>query len=146
MDGAVIPPGLLFELGLLNPDGWGQIFPKWPFLEKHTLMNIPKNFASNVLPPQGASHPIFPGCPPRTADRSDLDSSGVSALPGRLSAYEMLCVPFKNRVSVSPSPVELLHTNLTGLQCQMLQGLLLPMPNLRVCGPDVGLTPIGESL
>ena len=27
-DGAVIPPELLFGLGLLSADGWGQIFPK----------------------------------------------------------------------------------------------------------------------
>jgi len=52
MVGAVISPGLLFGLGLLSADGWGQIFPKWPSLEEHMLMNIPKNFASNVLPPQ----------------------------------------------------------------------------------------------
>ena len=29
---------------------WGQIFPKWPPPEKGMLMNIPKSFASNVLP------------------------------------------------------------------------------------------------
>ena len=52
MGGAVIPPGLLFGLGLLSTDGWGQIFPKWPLVEKHTLMNIPETFAFNALPPQ----------------------------------------------------------------------------------------------
>ena len=41
MGGAVITPGLLFALGLLNADGWGQIFPKWPPLKQHMLMNIP---------------------------------------------------------------------------------------------------------
>ena len=46
------PLGLLFALGLLSPSGWGQIFPKWPPLEEHTLMNIPESFASNVLAPQ----------------------------------------------------------------------------------------------
>ena len=50
--GAVIPPGLLFGLGLLSADGWGQIFPQWPPPEKHMLMNIAENFASNVLPLQ----------------------------------------------------------------------------------------------
>ena len=52
MGGAVIPPGLLFALGLLWADGWGLIFPKWPPPEKGTLTNIPESFASNVLPPQ----------------------------------------------------------------------------------------------
>ncbi len=63
--GAVIPPGLLFGLGLLRADGWGQIFPKWPPPEKGTLMNIPKSFASNVLPTQQATFtPFFPGGSP----------------------------------------------------------------------------------
>ena len=47
----MIPPGLLFDLGLLSADGWGQIFQKWPPLEEQTLMIIPETFASNVLPP-----------------------------------------------------------------------------------------------
>ena len=34
-DRAVIPPGLLFAMGLLRlTDKWGQIFPKWPPPEK----------------------------------------------------------------------------------------------------------------
>ena len=79
---AVIPLGLLFGLGLLSADGWGQVFPKWPPPEKHMLMDIPKSFASNVLPhnePQ--SPPVFPGDPPRTAVRSDPYSYGAFALP-----------------------------------------------------------------
>ena len=52
MGGAVFPHCLLFGLGLLNPDGWGQIFPKWPPLEEIMMVIIPKIFASNVLPPQ----------------------------------------------------------------------------------------------
>ena len=50
MGGAVIPPGLLFGLGFLSADEWGQVFPKWPPLEEHMLMIIPENFASNALP------------------------------------------------------------------------------------------------
>ena len=35
--GAVVPPGLLFVLGLLSTDGWGQIFPKMSTCrERHT--------------------------------------------------------------------------------------------------------------
>ena len=79
----MIPPGLLFALGLLRlTDGWGQIFPKWPPPEKGMLLNIPKSFAFNVLPPQQATFtPVFPGCPPRTAVRFDLGSCGDLALP-----------------------------------------------------------------
>ena len=130
MGRAVIPPGLLFGLGLLSADWCGQIFPKRPPPEKHRLMNIPKSFASNVLPPQQATFtPVFPGCPPRTAVRFDPDSHGDFALPWDPVHMKVLCVPFKNGVSVFPSPVELLHTSPTGLQCQMLQGLFLPVPD-----------------
>ena len=55
----MIPPGLLFALGLLSDDGWGQIFSKWPPPEKRMLMNIPESFASSVLPPQEPHSPLF---------------------------------------------------------------------------------------
>ena len=123
----MIPLWLLFALGLLSADGLDQIFPKWPPPEKGMLLNIPKNFASNVLPSQQATYtPVFPGGPPRTAVRFDPDSYGDFALS---SAHESLRAPFKNGVSIFPSPVELLCTSPTGLQCQMLQGLFLPVPD-----------------
>ena len=54
-------PRLLFGLGLLSPDGWDQISPKWPPLEEHMLMLIPETFASNVLPAQWDTDiPCFP--------------------------------------------------------------------------------------
>ena len=82
LGGAVIPPGLLFAVGLLSTDVWGQIFPKCPPPEKYMLLNIPESFASNVLPSQQATFtPVFPGCPPRTVVRFDLDSYGDFALP-----------------------------------------------------------------
>ena len=70
-------------------------------------------------------------------------------LPWDPVPVQSLCVPFKNGVSVSPSLVELLHTSPTGLQCQMLWGLFLPVPDPQAWVLDVGLrtlTPIGESL
>ena len=61
---------------------WGQIFPKWPPRRRALLLNIPESFAFNVLPSQQATFtPVFPGCPPRTVVRFDLDSHGVFALP-----------------------------------------------------------------
>ena len=59
MGGALIPQGLLFGLGLLSTDGWGQIFPKWPPPEKYMLMNIPETFASNAVPLQQATFTLF---------------------------------------------------------------------------------------
>ena len=81
--------------------------------------------------------------------------SGLTQIPMEIcfalgaSAHESLCAPFKNGFSVSPSPVELLRTSPTGLQCQMLWGLFLPMPDPHTWEFDVGLrtlTPIGECL
>ena len=54
------PTWVTVRPGLLRADGWGQIFPKWPPPEKHTLMNIPKSFASNALPQQQAMATLFP--------------------------------------------------------------------------------------
>ena len=48
-------------------------------------------------------------------------------------------MPFKNGVSVSPSPMEFLCASPSVLQCQMLCGLLLPMPDPWVWRSDVGL-------
>ena len=147
---AVIPHGFLCGLGLLNADGWGQIFPKWPPLEKHTLMNIPKSFASNALLPQQAT--VTPCFPRRSSKNcSQVQPRFLWRLCFALgpSTHESLCVPFKNGVSVSPSPVELLHTSPTGLQCHILLGLLLTVPDPHTWEFDVGLralTPVGESL
>ena len=63
-------------------DWWGQSFLKRPPPEKGMLINIPKTFAFNVLPPQQATFtPVFPGDLPRTAVRFDPDSYGDFALP-----------------------------------------------------------------
>ena len=61
MGGAVIPLGLLFALGLLRADGWGQIFQNGHLQRKALLLNTPESFASNGLPPQQATFiPVFP--------------------------------------------------------------------------------------
>ena len=97
MVGAVIPPGLLFGLGLLSADGWGQIFPKWPPPEKCMLMNIPKSSGSNALPPQQAA---FTPCFHRRSSKncSQVQPRFLWSLRFALgpSAHESLCVPFKN--------------------------------------------------
>ena len=79
----MIPPGLLFALGLLSTDcRVGPDFPKMATSRERQLLNIPESFAFNVLPSQQATFtPVFPGCPPRTAVRFDPDSYGDFALP-----------------------------------------------------------------
>ena len=138
MHSPLIPPGLLFGLRLLSPDGWGLIFPKWPSLEEQTL--IPESFASNVLPLQQASvTPCFPRTSSKNYSLIQLRFLWSLSFAQGPSAHETLHVPFKKGVSISPSPVELLCTSPTGLQCQMLCWLFPPMPDPQVWRPDVGL-------
>ena len=69
-------------------------------------MLIPKNFASNILPPQEAIvTPVFPGDPPKTVGKSDPDSCGVSALPWDLE-HMKACVCLSSVESLF-SPVQL---------------------------------------
>ena len=144
----MFPPCLLFGLGLLSLDGWGQMFPKWPppgcshwlFLRHLPLMSLPHN------------EPQLPHFPRRSSKHHRqvwprvLWSLCYSLGP---SAHESLCIPFKHGVSISPSLVQLLWTNTTGPQCQILQGILLPVPDPQVWEPDMGLRiliPLGEIL
>ena len=84
-------------------DGWGQIFPKWPPPEKGMLLNIPKSFASNVLPPQQPPFtPVFPGGPPRIAVWFDPDSYGDFALPWD-PVHMKVCVHLLRMVFPFPS-------------------------------------------
>ena len=80
----MIPPGLLFALGLLS--GWltggARFSQNGPLQRKALLLNIPQSFAFTVLPSQQSTFtPVFPGCPPRTAVRFDPDSYGDLTLP-----------------------------------------------------------------
>ena len=80
----MIPPGLLFALGLLRSwlTGGARFSQNGPLQRKALLLNIPESFAFNVLPSQQATFiPVFPRCPPRTAVRFDPDSYGDLALP-----------------------------------------------------------------
>ena len=80
----MIPPGLLFALGILSSllMGGARYSQNGHLQRKARLLNIPASFAFNVLPSQQATFtPVFPGCPPRTAVRFDPDSHGDFALP-----------------------------------------------------------------
>ena len=64
-------------------------------------------------------------------------------------AHKTLCVPSKSGFSVSPSPVESLQSNPTGLQSQISWGSLVPLPDSQAEKPDMGLrtfNPMGELL
>ena len=84
----VVCPGASQQL----TDGVARFSQNGHLQRKAWLLNIPKSFASNVLPPQQATFtPVFPGGPPRTAVRFDPDSSGDLALPWD-PAHVKVCV------------------------------------------------------
>ena len=58
MGRAVFPPYFLFGLGLLSPDGQGQIFPKCQLLRELTPVIIPWDLCLQCPVPAG-----IPSCP-----------------------------------------------------------------------------------
>ena len=99
----MIPPGLLFALGLLSTKNLvGPDFPKMATSRERQLLNIPESFAFNVLSSQQATFtPVFPGCPPRTVVRFDPDSHGDFALPW-VPVHVKFCVHLLRMGSLSP--------------------------------------------
>ena len=82
-------------------------------------------------------HPASPGHSP--AGGSGPGSYEITALALGPGACEILCVPFKSEVSISPSPVGLLQLSPAGLQFQMLWGLVFLVPDLWAGEPDIWL-------
>ena len=121
-DVAVFPPSLLFGLGLLSPDGLGQIFPKWPPLEEHMLMFIPENFASNVLPPTMSHiHSLF------SQETLNELQTGLTQIPKETilpldTVHMKACVHLSRVVSTSLSPMELLFTSPSALKARCSGG------------------------
>ena len=82
-----------------------------------------------------------PGDPPRPAGRSDPGFCEVTAFSLGPEVHKTLCVSSKSGVYGSSSPMEFLQSSPTGLQNQVLWGLLLLMPN-----PQTGQHEIGSEL
>ena len=138
---------------LFNKSSEWQVGPDFPKTatsrERHSCWIFPRALLPMSFPHNKPVHPCF-------LRMSSKNCSQVwPTFPWRLcfalgpSACESLCLPFKNVVSIFPSLVVLLYTSPTGLPCQMLQGLFLPVPDPHTWEFDVGLrtlTPVGESL
>ena len=74
---------------------------------------------------------------------------GSLLLPPGPNVHTTFRVPSKSRVSVSPSPVKVLHSNPASLQRLILWEFLLLLPEPQVGKPDMGLrtfTPVGGLL
>ena len=78
------------------------------------LLPVSLSLGEPQLPPTSA------GDPPTLAGRSGQSRMGSLLLPLGPDAHTTLCVPSKNGVSVSPSPVEVLQSNPASLQSLIL--------------------------
>ena len=74
------------------------------------LLPVSLSYGETEPPPASA------GDPPTLAGRSGSVSMGSLLLPLGPDVHTTLCVPSKSGVSVSPIPVEVLHSNPTSLQ------------------------------
>ena len=97
-----------------------------------------------------APNPTASHCQPSNIT-IDLVQSTMGSLffPLGHGAHKILFVPSKNGDSVSPSPVEVLQSNPTGLQSQISWGLLIPLLDPQAWKPDRELrtiTTVGELL
>ena len=121
----------------------------WRPLGVFTLMNVPWSSFHQCLFSHSETQPTHTslGDPPRPTGRSGPVSYEVTALSW-VPVYVKPCM-YLPRVSISPSPIELLHSNAAGLQRQMLWELFLLMPGHHAGESDMGLrtlTPVGEPL
>ena len=102
-----------------------------------------------VFVPQWATAPSTTGGPPILTGWSGPVSYEVTAFfSGSWCTQDLVCAS-RSGVSLSPSPVEFLQSNPTGLQSQILWVLLLPLPDPQAGEPDMGLrtfTPVRELL
>ena len=120
----MFPGCLLFGLGLFSPNGWSQIFPKWPPPEEFTLMIIPKIFASNVSHQQRATADlVFSGDPPKSAGTSITDSYDVFVLFWD-PVYMKACVQPSEWSLCFPQSCGAPVHNPSGLQCPLLWNTL----------------------
>ena len=80
---------------------------------------------------------------------SELVHEAFSSCSAQAFPCDGLFVPAKDGVSASPTPVEVLQSNATGLPSHIPQGFPVPWPDPQAGEPDVGprtFTTVGELL
>ena len=148
IDGAVFPPCLLFDLGLLSPEGWSHIFPKWQ-PPRDLMQMIPWDFHLQCPAPtvSYSTPPALPEDPPRPPGKSNPDSYRGSSLswdPVDMNPY--VCPP---RMKSLPQSYGALVLTPVDLQHQLLWRILLPLLYPQAGVPDMAfrtLTLLGDPM
>ena len=117
----------------------------------HVVEGAPENVCHHCLCPQGELQllPTSLEESSRSAGRSDSGAYEITAWSWYPRVCEILCAPFKSEVSISSNSLGLSKVSPTGLQSQMLWGLIFLVQNPQAGEPDMGLsplTPLGEPL
>ena len=110
-----------------------------------TLMSTPQNHCRQCLCPCSEPQPLLPPLETLHYWQVGLAQSLLRSLLFSLSpgAHETLCVPSKSGISVSP--VLWNSCDQTGLQSQVLWGLLLLLPETQAVDADVGFSLLWEN-
>ena len=146
MGGAVFPP--IWLLGLSNPalEPSGCLVGLMVASGRAHTVSTSQKWCCQCLCP--LSEPQLP--PTSAGDLPILAGrSGTAFSPLDPDVCRTLCVPFKSGVSVSPSPVEVLQSNPSGLQSQIIWVPLLLLQDPEAGKPDLGLktfTLVGDLL
>lgn len=149
MDGAMIPHLLIVcteasQHCSLQAVEWGLVsVRKWQPLGELMPISIPQNYHGHCLCLQRQRcEPHLPlaseGDPPILAGRSGPGS--IWFFPWVLGHIRSCVQPSKSGVSVSPSPVEFLWPNPTGLQSHILWVILHLFPDSQLGEPSTELT------
>ena len=103
----------------------------------------PQNGFHQCLCPQGELKlPLAsPGDSPKSAGCSDPGSFQIIASALCPGVCEILCAPFKNRVSIFHSTLALSRVSPAGLQSQMFWGLIFLVQDPQTGEPNVGFRP-----
>ena len=107
----------------------------------YVLERTSKNVCHQCLCPQVSCSHLLPFQEtPRSSGRSDQAPIIYLLLPPWVSEYvRLLCVPIKSEVSISPYPLGLWKLSLTGLQSQILWGLVFPVQDPQAGEANMGL-------
>ena len=106
----------------------------------HMVKGAPQNGCCQCLCPQGELQLLSASL--SSADRSDTGSSQITASALSPGVCDILCAPFKSKISIFPSPLGFLKVSSTLLQSQILWELIFPLQEPQAGEPNMRLRPL----